>query len=521
MNTARHAILRQVLTAAVAALLLLGQTQAAHAANATQPVVIDTLTDASFATPAFVVLSPNGNRAFVANYGGNTVSVINTNTNKVVAAYDVDSPYAMTTVARNGSVFLYVASYQTSQVKVFDAINDQAVANIPGFATPSAAATSPNNNQVYVANNGNKTVSVIDTETWNIIGTIAVDTQPSAIAFSPDGTRAYVSNRGADSVSVINTAIRMAIKTVGTGSQSAPFGLAATPDGKTVYINLAQENQVVMLDTSTNMLTGYPITVGDYPRGIAVSPDGEHVYTANNQDGTVSTISTATNAVSALPASVGPYPSNIALTPDGDFGYTPTFPNNSVSVLALAPPDAPGGGYATAGNERAAVKWTAPSSAAPITGYTATASPGGHTCTSTSTNCTIYGLTNGTAYTVTVTATSAVGTGRPSGPIGPLTPALQVQAPRDSKGQPPKAIKKTGTTVLTGKNARTNAGQRIRTAVRVHAPAATRPEVVKGRKGKVSIRTYGPGFTVVLTQSAPATDGYQAYRLRTVYRAKK
>ena len=39
-----------------------------------------------------------------------------------------------------------------------------------------------------------------------------------------------------------------------------------------------------------------------------------------------------------------------------------------------------------------------------ITGYTATASPGGRTCTATITSCVITGLANGTAYTVTVRA---------------------------------------------------------------------------------------------------------------------
>jgi hypothetical protein len=94
-------------------------------------------------------------------------------------------------------------------------------------------------------------------------------------------------------------------------------------------------------------------------------------------------------------------------------------------TAALVAPDAPATVIAVPGDGSAQVSWTAPANdgGAAVTGYTATASPGGATCTSTgATSCNIQPLTNGVAYTFTVTATSSVGTSNPSTPSAAVTP---------------------------------------------------------------------------------------------------
>jgi len=105
-------------------------------------------------------------------------------------------------------------------------------------------------------------------------------------------------------------------------------------------------------------------------------------------------------------------------------------------IIAITKPDAPTGVSATSGgNASTTVSWTAPSDGgSAITSYTAT-SNAGQTCTSTTmTTCSITGLTNGTAYTFTVTATNSIGTSDPSSASSAATPAAPVVNPPSSGG---------------------------------------------------------------------------------------
>ncbi len=61
------------------------------------------------------------------------------------------------------------------------------------------------------------TVSVIDTATNRVARTIEVGLHPSGMALSPQGDRVYVTNANSDSVSIIATATDAVVQTVHVG----------------------------------------------------------------------------------------------------------------------------------------------------------------------------------------------------------------------------------------------------------------------------------------------------------------
>jgi hypothetical protein len=95
---------------------------------------------------------------------------------------------------------------------------------------------------------------------------------------------------------------------------------------------------------------------------------------------------------------------------------------------SLTAPSAPSNVTAVAGNTAATVSWSAPGDGgSPITSYTVTPYAGTVAQTpvtvSGATSTQVTGLTNGTAYTFTVTATNAVGTSPPSAASNAVTPS--------------------------------------------------------------------------------------------------
>jgi len=106
---------------------------------------------------------------------------------------------------------------------------------------------------------------------------------------------------------------------------------------------------------------------------------------------------------------------------DGELGHgtITDWATRPMTVVSLVP-QPPGNVTGRAGSHSAAVSWTAPASlgTGTLTGYTATATPGGRSCsTQRATRCTITGLRNGTTYTITVITRTTTVNSAPSKPI--------------------------------------------------------------------------------------------------------
>ena len=111
----------------------------------------------------------------------------------------------------------------------------------------------------------------------------------------------------------------------------------------------------------------------------------------------------------------------------GEFVYYRDIRVKQLEETGPTAPAAPAGVSATGADSALRVSWDAVEGA---TGYTATASPGGRTCTTTdATTCRIGKLSAGTPYTVTVVAEGPGGTSQASAPSASVTPSAVPATP--------------------------------------------------------------------------------------------
>jgi large repetitive protein len=168
-----------------------------------------------------------------------------------------------------------------------------------------------------------------------------------------------------------------------------------------------------------------PIFTSSPPANGSVGVGYTHNYTASGspaptfslQAGAFPTglsLNGTTGVLSGTPTAAGNFSGNVnATNTSGVVGQT-----FSITIAAQLP-GAPTIGTATAGNAQASITFTPPASngGSPITGYTASCSPGPVTANGAASPITVTGLTNGTLYTCSVRAINAAGTGPASGTV--------------------------------------------------------------------------------------------------------
>jgi YVTN family beta-propeller protein len=228
-----------------------------------------TLTEAgAIAAPAFPAglalgRTPRGERLYVANNlsavgagnpPGHQVTVIDPATRQVESTIDLGAALEPLGVAldRTGDK-AYVTNWMGRSVSVVDTAAEAKVGDIvlspatnPDQADhPSAVAANPVRDEVYTANANSDTVSVIDTTTDRLAATIAValvpggpkGSNPVGLGISPDGHALYVALAGENAIAVVDLDRREVTGFIPTAWY--PSAVSVTPDGKRLVVTNA------------------------------------------------------------------------------------------------------------------------------------------------------------------------------------------------------------------------------------------------------------------------------------------
>lgn len=138
-------------------------------------------------------------------------------------------------------------------------------------------------------------------------------------AVRPASRQSQGCSNPSDAVLAIRAATNTRERDIKLGRGADPEAIVMTPNGKTAYVALFGDDEVLPISTATSK-PGRAIKVGGGPDAITITPNGRTVYVANFVSDTVTPISTATNkAGRAIKVDVSP--GVIGITPNGRTVY--------------------------------------------------------------------------------------------------------------------------------------------------------------------------------------------------------
>jgi PQQ-dependent catabolism-associated beta-propeller protein len=277
--------------------------------------------------------------AYVSNEKGNTISVIDTNTWKVVETIKVGQRPRGITFTKDQK-YVLVAVGDDDTIQMIDAISNKVVDELPSGPDPELFIDDPTGKILYVANENDNTVTIIDierrarlgevevgvepegmglspdgkilvntSETTNmahfidtasreVVANVLVDARPRFAQFKDDGSELWVSSEIGGTVSVIDpikhevrTKISFSVPGM-RGEAIQPVGVNITRDGKTGFVALGPANRIAVVDGTTHHVQKY-LLVGQRVWHMAFTPDEKYLLTTNGLSNDVSVIDVA------------------------------------------------------------------------------------------------------------------------------------------------------------------------------------------------------------------------------------
>ncbi len=188
---------------------------------------------------------------------------------------------------------LFALNNSNGKLYAVDVKTGESRAQLPVGDHPVECRMSQDGKRLYVANWGGKEVVAVDVSdpmTPNVSARIQTGDHPNDLVLAEDG-RMFVSCGNDDAVTVYDLKEGRTLETVKTTltpnspSGSTPVALALSPDGKSLYVANADNNNLCVMDVSkrgNTRVRGF-IPTGWYPSAVAVSGDSKRIIVGSGK----------------------------------------------------------------------------------------------------------------------------------------------------------------------------------------------------------------------------------------------
>jgi len=264
--------------------------------------------------------------AYVTNQASGTVSVIDTQTDKVASTFPAgDEPRGIAASADGARLYV---GHRTGLLVERDLYQDEDSARA-SIGPAKAVLTGRDSRTLAVVLADTDVVALVDMPTLRVTKTIHLGREAAHAAFSPDGQWVYASARDGDSVAVVDVARGTVVDTIGVGG--TPGGISFLPDGTRAYAAVPATREIAVIDVARRAVVARVPSAARVD-DVAVHPDGHHVFASGAGESKVRVLDAGSNRFVA-DIDVGAGPSAMAFTADGSKLYVACSRSNDVSVI--------------------------------------------------------------------------------------------------------------------------------------------------------------------------------------------
>lgn len=240
----------------------------------------------SYRRPHGVAWLPDGRRVAVTAEANKALLVVDARTGKVEAAIDTGQEVSHMVALSPDGARAYVANIGSGSVSVIDLKARTLIRNLPTGDGAEGIALSPGGGTLWVTNRAADTVSVIDTKTLAVAATLPSADFPIRAATTPDGRHVLVSNAQSGDLAVFDAARRVEARRIKMeraaaptdgrlfgdqfGASPVPVGVLVHPDGREAYVANTNADAVAVIDLADWSVRGW-LKAGREPDGMAFS----------------------------------------------------------------------------------------------------------------------------------------------------------------------------------------------------------------------------------------------------------
>ncbi|HYT51987.1 MAG TPA: YncE family protein [Gaiellaceae bacterium] len=244
--------------------------------------IVKTIPTGPASFPHHLMASPNGNFVYFGRYNTNTVGVVDTSIDEMVAAW----PASANALAKTHAVWI-----------------------------------TDDGKELYATNEVANSVSKLDAETGELLWELPIGSRPSEVLVTPDRKTAYVTVRNENKVKIVDLSGDAPSLSGETFIGVQPDTMQITNDGKTLVVGLRSIPQMALMDTDTLdarfvSFPGYGISGHQW-----LSANGEHTFIAleslvTTQPGAIAVVDNATGEIlDTWPYPGGPQPHGVFYEP--------------------------------------------------------------------------------------------------------------------------------------------------------------------------------------------------------------